>query len=183
MLDTLAAIAEQVLTFDRVIRDLSTNVYPETALLKQVVGVGPLTALRYVLTIEDPNRIERSRNVGAQLLLDPEGGLRPKQRQSGNSDPELRITKAGDRDLRSSLVQCAQYTLGPFGKDSDLRRWGLELASRGAGTARKKAAGAVARKLAALLHRLWLTGEGYEPLRNTNRRATAQTPKPAAVAV
>ncbi len=74
MLDTLAAIAEQVLIFDRVIRDLSTNVYPETALLKQVVGVGPLTALRYVLTIEDPNRIERSRNVGAQLLRDPEGG-------------------------------------------------------------------------------------------------------------
>ncbi|MFQ5515927.1 MAG: IS110 family transposase [Myxococcota bacterium] len=177
LLDTLAAIAEQVLGLDREIRRLSTKVYPETALLNQVGGVGPITALRYVLTIEDPKRIERSRNVGAYL------GLRPRQRQSGQRDPELRITKAGDRELRRLLVQCAQQILGPFGKDSDLRRWGLELASRGAATAKKKAVIAVARKLAVLLHRLWLTGEVYEPLRNTNRRAAAQTHEPAAVAV
>lgn len=98
--------------------------YPETALLEQVGGVGPITSLRYVLTIEDPRRIDRSRNVGAYL------GLRPKQRQSGQRDPELRITKAGDRDLRRLLVQCSQQILGPFGKDCDLRRWGLELAGR-----------------------------------------------------
>jgi transposase len=142
-----------------------------------VNGVGPLTALRYVLTIEDPRRIERSRNVGAYL------GLRPRQRQSGQRDPELRITKAGDRELRCSLVQCAQHILGPFGKDSDLRRWGLELAGRGGATAKKKAVIAVSRKLAVLLHRLWLAGEVYEPLKNANRRAAASTHDPAAVAV
>ena len=176
LLDALAAIAEHILIFDRAIRDLSTKEYPETALLEQVGGVGPITALCYVLTIEDPKRIERSRNVGAYL------GLRPKQRQSGQRDPELRITKAGDRDLRRLLVQCSQYILGPFGKDCDLRRWGLELASRGGATAKKNAGLAVARKLAVLLHRLWLTGEVYEPLRNADRRAAKSTQVPAAQA-
>jgi transposase len=103
LLDTLEAVAGRMLHFDQELRRLRTKVYPETA-------------LRYVLTIEDPRRIERSRNVGAYL------GLRPRQRQSGQRDPELRITKAGDRELRSLLVQCAQYILGPFGVDSDLRR-------------------------------------------------------------
>ncbi len=177
LLDTLASLAERILDLKREIRRMSMKVSPETALLRQVGGVGPITALRYVLTIEDPKRIKRSRNVGAYL------GLRPKQRQSGKRDPELRITKAGDRELRRLLVQCAQQILGPFGKDSDLRHWGLELASRGGSTAKKKAVIAVARKLAVLLHRLWLTGEVYEPLRNTNRRAAAQTHEPAAVAV
>jgi transposase len=176
ILDTLAALAERILGFDRELRRLSTTVYPETALLNQVNGVGPITALCYVLTIEDPGRIERSRNVGAYL------GLRPRQRQSGQRDPELRITKAGDRNLRRLMVQCAQYILGPFGQDSDLRRWGLGLAGRGGKTAKKKAVIAVARKLSVLLHRLWLTGEVYEPLRNTHRRAAAQAHQPAALA-
>lgn len=175
ILDTLEALAEHILGFDREIRRLSTKTYPETALLNQVGGVGPITALRYVLTIEDPTRIQRSRNVGAYL------GLRPRQSQSGQRDPELRITKAGDRELRRLLVQCAQQILGPFGKDSDLRRWGLELASRGKATAKKKAVIAVARKLAVLLHRLWLTGEVYEPLRAKNRRAARAAPQPAAL--
>ena len=174
LLGALTSIAERILDCEREMRRLSTKEYPETALLSQVGGVGPITALRYVLTIEDPKRIKRSRNVGAFL------GLRPRQRQSGQRDPELRITKAGDRELRRLLVQCAQQILGPFGKDADLRRWGLELASRGGATAKKKAVIAVARKLAVLLHRLWLTGEVYEPLRNTHRRAAAQ--KPAALA-
>jgi transposase len=174
LLDTLAAIAEQVLGFDREIRRLRTKVYPETDLLSQVGGVGPITALCYVLTIEDPTRIHKSRNVGAYL------GLRPRQRQSGLRDPEMRITKAGDRNLRRLLVQCAQQMLGPFGKDSDLRRWGLELASRGKATAKKKAVIAVARKLSVLLHRLWVTGEVYEPLRNAERKAGKSTPTPAA---
>jgi transposase len=175
ILGTLAALAEQILVLDREMRRLSKTVYPETSLLNQVGGVGPITALRYVLTIEDPRRIKRSRNVGAYL------GLRPRQRQSGQRDPELRITKAGDRDLRRLLVQCAQQILGPFGKDSDLRRWGLQLASRGKATAKKKAVIAVARKLAVLLHRLWLTGEVYEPLRNTNRLAAKRARKPSTV--
>ena len=169
LLDTLAAIAEQVLGFDREIHRLSTKVYPETSLLNQVGGVGPITALCYVLTIEDPARIHKSRNVGAYP------GLRPRQHQSGQRDPQMRITKAGDRNLRRLLVQCAQYILGPFGVDSDLRRWGLDLASRGRATAKKKAVIGVARKLSVLPHRLWLTGEMCEPLRNANRRAAKRT--------
>jgi transposase len=167
-LSALESIAELTLGCEREMRRLSTKEYPETSLLSQVGGVGPITALCYVLTIEDPKRIERSRNVGAYL------GLRPRQRQSGQRDPEMRITKAGDRELRRLLVQCAQQILGPFGKDADLRRWGLELAGRGGATAKKKAVIAVARKLAVLLHRLWLTGEVYEPLRNTHRRAATK---------
>ena len=177
LLEMLASIAERASSYDREIVRLSTKTYPEIALLRQVDRVGPLTALRYVLTIEDPKRIEKSRNVGAYL------GLRPKQRQSGQCDPELRITKAGDRELRRLLVQCSQQMLGPFGKDSDLRRWGLELANRGGATAKKKAVIAVARKLAVLLHRLWLTGEVYEQLRNANRRETKRTQAPAALAI
>ncbi len=173
LLDMLAALAERILGFDREIRRLATKVYPETELLSQVDRVGPITALCYVLTIEDPGRIKRSRNVGAYL------GLRPRQRQSGLRDPEMRITKAGDRNLRRLLVQCAQQMLGPFGKESDLRRWGLELASRGKATAKKKAVIAVARKLSVLLHRLWVTGEVYEPLRNAEREAGKSTPAPA----
>jgi transposase len=169
LLDTLAVLRERILDLDREMQRLSSKVYPETALLNQVGGVGPITSLRYVLTIEDPRRIERSRNVGAYL------GLRPRQRQSGQHDPELRITKAGDCHLRGLLVQCAHQILGPFGKDSDLRRWGLELACRGGATAKKKAVIAVARKLAVLLHRLWLSGEVYEPLRNANRREAKRT--------
>jgi len=176
ILDTLEALAERILGFDRELRRLSTTTYPQTALLSQVNGVGPITALCYVLTIEDPRRIERSRNVGAYL------GLRPRQRQSGQRDPELGITKAGDRDLRRLMVQCAQYILGPFGRDSDLRRWGLGLAGRGGATAKKKAVIAVARKLSVLLHRLWLTGEVYEPLLNTHRRAAARAHESAALA-
>ena len=168
---------EPLLGFDREIHRLSTKAYPETALLSQAHGVGPITALCYVLTIEDPKRINKSRNVGAYL------GLRPRQHQSGQRDPELRITKAGDRDLRRLLVQCAHQILGPFGKDSDLRRWGLGLASRGGATAKKKAVIAVARKLSVLLHRLWLTGEVYEPLRTANRRETKSKEASPAMAI
>jgi len=118
----------------------------------------PLTALTYVLTLEDPTRFPRSRTVGAYL------GLRPKRRDSGGQQPELSITKAGDGLLRRHLVTAAQYILGPFGPDTDLRRWGLALAGRGGKAAKKRAVVAVARKLAVLLHRLWLTGEEYEPV-------------------
>jgi transposase len=162
MLDELNARIRQ---YDRQIETLCAQRYPETQALRQVSGVGPLTALGFVLTLEDPHRFRKSRAVGAYL------GLRPRQRQSGNRDPELRITKAGDRDLRSLLVQAAHYIVGPFGEDSDLRRWGLALASRGSKNAKKRAIVAVARKLAVLLHRLWVTGEEYEPLRNSRKSA------------
>ena len=126
---------------------------------RQVPDVGAITALYYVLTIEDPGRFAKSRAVGAYV------GLRPRQRDSGEQKPQLRITKAGDRLLRSLLVRCAHYILGPFGPDADLRRSGLRMAERGGAAGKKRAIVAVARRLAVLLHRLWVTGEVYEPLR------------------
>jgi transposase len=125
-----------------------------------VQGVGALTALAYVLTLEDPARFPNGRAVGSFL------GLRPKRKQSGERDPQLRITKGGDPMARRLLVTAAQYILGPFGPDTDLRRVGQRLAARGGKAAKKRAIVAVARKLSVLLHRLWITGEVYEPLRN-----------------
>jgi len=117
-----------------------------------------------VLTLEDPYRLEKSRSVGAYL------GLVPARDQSGDRDPQRRISKEGGKMLRKLLVSSAHYILGPFGKDSDLRRHGEKITSRGGKNAKKRVAVAVARKLAVLLHRLWVTVEIYEPLRNMHRR-------------
>jgi transposase len=127
--------------------------------LRQVKGVGPLTSLAYVLTLEDPDRFPKSRAVGPYL------GLVPKQEDSGNRQPQLRISKAGDVMVRRLLVVSAQYIVGPFGPDTELRRYGLRLCERGGKNAKKRAVVAVARKLAILLHKLWVSGEVYEPLR------------------
>jgi transposase len=139
--------------------------YPETELLRQVEGVGALTALTFVLTLEDPHRFEKSRSVGAYL------GLVPGKDQSGDRDPQKRISKEGDEMLRKLLVGSAHYVLGPFGSDSDLRRHGEKIASRGGKNAKKRAAVAVARKLSVLLHRLWVSGDVYDPFHNARRRA------------
>jgi transposase len=133
--------------------------------LRQVEGIGTLTALTFVLTLEDPYRFERSRSVGAYL------GLVPARDQSGERDPQRRISKEGDQMLRKLLVGSAHYVLGPFGSDSDLRRHGQKIASRGGKNSKKRAVVAVlARKLCVLLHRLWVSGEFYDPLHNAHRR-------------
>jgi transposase len=123
--------------------------------------VGPITSLCFVLSIGDPKRFAKRRDVGAYL------GLVPKRDQSGGLDKQLRISKTGNAYLRRLLVGAAQYILGPFGPDSDLRRHGLELAKRGAQGAKKKAVVAVARKLSILMLALWQGGEerAYQPLR------------------
>ena len=159
VLNVIGQINAQVRVLDRTMERLSREAYPETKRLRQVHGVGPVTALTFVLTVEDPSRFARSRDVGPYL------GLVPDQQASGERDPELHISKQGDRDLRSLLVQCAHYILSRRGEDSRVRRWGLALAERGGKNAKKRAVVAVARKLAVLLHRLWVTGESYEPLR------------------
>jgi transposase len=162
VLETIASLTERIRGYDRRLETLSRELYPETALLRQVGGVGPITALTFVLVLEDAARFGKSRSVGAYL------GLAPGQRQSGESDPqEERISKRGDELLRKLLVQGAHYVLGPFAQeDCDLRRHGEKIAERGAKNAKRRAAVAVARKLAVLLHRLWITGEAYEPLYN-----------------
>ena len=141
--------------------------HPETRALRQVTGVGPITALTFVLTVEDPGRFPKNREVGAYL------GLVPRQRESGERAPQLRISKSGDAGLRRLLVQAAHYILGPFGPDTDLRRWGERYAGTGAGNAKKRAVVAVARRLAVLLLALWKTGEVYEPLRHAAVREAA----------
>lgn len=118
--------------------------------------MGPITALAYVLTLENPEHIAKSRDVG------PYVGLVPKQEDSGESQPQLGISKTGDTMLRKLLVGSAHYILGPFGPDTDLRRYGLRLCERGGKNAKKRAAVAVARKLAVLLHRLWVSGDFCE---------------------
>jgi transposase len=152
-----ATLSADIKEYDKKIEELGEK-YGHTALLRQVKGVGPITALAYVLTLENPQRFAKSRDVGPYL------GLVPKQEDSGESQPQLGISKAGDTMVRKLLVGSAQYILGPFGPDTDLRRYGLRLCERGGKNAKKRAAVAVARKLAVLLHRLWVSGEVYEPL-------------------
>jgi transposase len=163
ILEQIGSLTQRIRDYDRQLESISREHYPETELLRQVEGVGPLTALTFVLTIEDPYRFEKSRSVGAYL------GLVPARDQSGDRDPQRRISKEGDEMLRKLLVSGAHYILGPFGSDSDLRRHGEKIASRGAKNAKKRAVVAVARKLAVLLHSLWMSAEVYEPLRNTHR--------------
>lgn len=160
--ELVAVLTQQVNALDALVTRMADTRYPETARLRQVTGVGPITALAYVVTLEDPRRVARSRNVGPYL------GLTPKRYQSGTIDRALGITKAGDVFLRRTLVQAAQYILGPFGPDTALRRFGLRVMARGGRAARKRAVVAVARKLAVLLHRLWISGERYEPLRGAS---------------
>jgi transposase len=164
VLTVISALSAEIRQLDRKIDALAKDAYPDTSLLSQVPSVGNLTALAYVLTLEDPSRFPKARVVGSYL------GLRPRQKDSGDKQPQLRITKAGDQLLRGLLVECAQHTIGPLGADSDLRRWGLKLAERGGKNAKKRAAVAVARKLSVLLLHLWVTGEVYEPLRDARRR-------------
>jgi len=154
-----AALSDCINGYDEKIEKLASEKYGHTALLRQVKGVGPITALAYVLTLENPERFVKSRDVGPYL------GLVPKQEDSGESQPQLGISKSGDTMLRKLLVGSAHYILGPFGPDTDLRRYGLRLCERGGKNAKKRAAVAVARKLAVLLHCLWVSGEVYEPLR------------------
>ena len=163
IVETIGSLTEKIKDYDRRIEELAAERYPQTRLLRQVSGVGSLTALTFVLTLEDPQRFAESRSVGAYL------GLAPGTDQSGEQDPQKRISGEGDEMLRRLLVSSAHYILGPFAPDSDLRRHGEKLAERGGKNARKRAVVAVARKLSVLLHRLWVSGEVYEPLRNARR--------------
>src|SRR5271154_6407567 len=166
LLAGIESLSERIVDCNERIEELAQKSYPQTALLKQVKGVGTLIALTYMLTLEDPHRFRKSRDVGCYL------GLQPGRRNSGQSEPQMHISKEGDPYLRTLLVQGAQHILGPFGIDCDLRRWGLKLAERGGKSGKKRAIIATARKLAVLLHHLWVSGEAYEPLHNSNRMAT-----------
>lgn len=159
----LADLAEGIKHYDKLISQRAKEDYPVTERLQQIVGVGPITSLAFVLTLEDPHRFPSGSRVGSYL------GLRPKLRATGGpegTNPLLRITKAGNSYLRRLLVSSAHYILSNRGPDCDLKRWGARLAKK---SGKKKAVVAVARKLAVLMHRLWLSGEDYDPNRSNRR--------------
>jgi transposase len=153
----LAELTARIKVLETEINTLARTKYPQSVQLQQIPGVGPITALYFVLKIEDPNRFDKVRDVGAYA------GLCPRRDQSGESDPQLRISKRGDAYLRRLLVSASQYILGPFGPQSALRSYGLNLAAEGTARARKRAVVAVARKLAVLLLSLWKSQRPYQP--------------------
>lgn len=157
LIEIIETLTAEIREYDVRIERISEQRYPETGCLKQIAGVGSLTALAFILTLEDAERFKKSRQVGCFV------GLTPRRDQSGETDKQLPVTKAGNGFLRKLLVGSAHYILGPFGPDCNLRRFGLRLAERGGKNAKKRAVVAVARKLAVLLHRLWRTGEVYDP--------------------
>jgi len=164
LLRQIALLNTQISAMDQQIEKLAA-VYPEIGVLRTAPGVGPVVAAAYVLTLDSPDAAS-NRSAGAFL------GLRPGQSQSGESDPQRRISKAGDSYLRSLLVQSAQYILGRFGPDSALRRWGLKLAASGGQRGKKRAIVAVARKLAVMLHSMWRSGERFQPFPQPATTAT-----------
>jgi transposase len=153
--EQIALLNAQIGGMDKQVEKLAVK-YPEIGLLRTAPGVGPIVAAAYVLTLDRPDAAS-NRSAGAFL------GLRPGQSQSGDADPQRRISKAGDSCLRSLLVQSAQYILGRFGPDSELRRWGLKLAATGGKRGKKRAIVAVARKLAVVLHAMWRNGQVFQP--------------------
>jgi transposase len=165
VVDQIGQMTETIKALDQQIEHLAQDRYPETKFLTQVGGVGTLTALAFVLTIEDAGRFDKSRDLGPYL------GLTPRRDQSGQTDKQLPITKQGNTYMRSLLVGCSHYIMGPFGKDCDLRRHGMRIASAGGKNAKRRAVVAVARKLAILLHNLWANQSAYEPLRHELRKA------------
>lgn len=156
-INTISELSEKIKQYDSQIEKLCKEVYTETMILREISGVGPVTSLAYILTLEDPNRFRKSRDVGPYL------GLIPKRDQSGSIDKPLSITKAGNTYLRRLLVSSAQYILGRFGPDCELKRYGERIASRGGKIAKRKAVVAVARKLAVMMHNIWKNGTVYEP--------------------
>ena len=122
----LKAVNEEIKQYEQEIDRLGHDHYPVTQVLQQIPGIGPITSLAFVLTLDDVRRFKSGRDVGAYL------GLVPRQKSSGECNPQLHITKAGDREMRRLLVLCANYVLGHFGPDCDLRRFGLKIAATAA---------------------------------------------------
>lgn len=169
-LQQIENLSGQIRDFDKLLERLAKEKYHETENLMQIPGVGVLTAMAYVLTLGDPKRFNKSRQVGAYV------GLVPRLDNSSDHNPQLRITKAGDTYLRRLLVQAAHYILGPHGQDCDLRQHGRRICPEdGNKGAKKRAVIAVARKLAVLLHHLWVTGDTYDPFYNSKRRSRMKT--------
>jgi transposase len=185
LLETAAHLTAQIKAAEQRIDEIAVR-YPEIKLLTVINSVGTLTALTFLLTLDNVSRFGKSREVGPYL------GLVPGQSQSGDSDPQQRITKEGDRMVRWILVQCAHTLLRHGAPDSDLRRWGLGKleqeqqkpgkAGKKSTTGKKKVLVAVARRLAVLMHHLLANGEVYDPLyaaKQQEARAAARAERAA----
>lgn len=164
ILELISEVTQRIRDYDRQIEQLCKEKYPETELMRQIGGVGPITSLTLRLVVDDPARFKKSRQVG------PYAGLVPGLDQSGETDKPLGITKEGDSYLRQVLVNSSNYILGAFGEDCDLRRHGERIAAGGGKVAKRRAKIAVARKLAVLMHRLWVSAEVYDPLYSTKKQ-------------
>jgi len=164
LIRTIAEMTTKIRQLERKIETLAEEKYPDSERLAQPIGIGLLTALAFMLVVEDPARFAKSRQVGPYL------GLTPARDQSGDVDKQMRITKAGDGYVRALLVQCAHHVLSSRSKPCELKTWGLKLAERGGKAAKKRAVIAVARRLAVQMHRLWIGGEPYDAFYATKRR-------------
>ena len=140
------------------------RVEPTCRRLMTVPGVGPLTALAFRATIDQPCRFRKSRDVGAHL------GLTPRRYQSGETDVQGRISRCGDELARTALYEAAHSLLIRSTKWSALRAWGMNIAKR-RGMARARVA--VARKLAVILHRMWVDGSEFRWGKQTAAPAVA----------
>ena len=169
IVELIRSLTTTIKSYGKLIDKVAKNQYPETKHVAQVTGVGILTALAFVLTIEDPSRFRKARSVG------PFCGLCPRSDKSSESDPQLPISKTGNGYLRRLLIGCGHYILGPFGPPCYLREWGHALMARGGKNAKKRAAVAVARRLSVLLLKLWITEEEYDPFRNCKTETPQET--------
>ena len=167
VIEEIEALTMRIRAYDKQIEALIDKRHPDAKRLRQVPGVGPVTSLGFVLSLEDASRFQKSRSVGPYL------GLTAKRDQSGQTDKQLHITKAGDEFLRRLLVGCSHYILGALAPDSELRQFGKKIAMRGGKNAKRRAVVAVARKLSVLLHRLWVSGEEYDPEYQKNKAKKA----------
>jgi transposase len=145
------AVEQQIADLDRKVLRLARK-SAQVRRLMTAPGVGAITALCFLATIDDPTRFKRSRSVGAYA------GLTTRRYASGETDWTGRISKCGDRMLRSYLYEAANVLLTRVAKWSALKAWGLRLAKR---SGLRKAKVAVARKLAVILHRMWIDGTEF----------------------
>ncbi len=151
LLTARTALEQQIADLDRKVMKLARS-NAQVQQLMTAPGIGPVTALCFLATIDDPTRFKRSRSVGAYV------GLTTRRYASGEIDWTGRISKCGDKMLRGYLYEAANVLLTRAAKWSALKAWGIRLAKR---SGLRKAKIAVARKLAVILHRMWIDGTEF----------------------
>ena len=159
LFETLEHLNGKIRAYDGILREAVMRLRKEDAeAVMQVGGVGPVTAAVFLAAVGDAKAFRKPRDAGAFL------GLTPRQAQSGDADPQMRITKEGNAMARRMLVTAANRILSRNGADSDIRRHGMRIAERGGKNAKRRAKVAVARRLAVTMLALIRKKEAYRPL-------------------